>query len=527
MKKRFIYILLITVAFIGCGKGAMFNRLEKTDQFLSEEKPDSAYSELDRIKVSDLKNKRDSAYYFLLKTQTLYRLYKPVTSDSMVNSSIRFYEKAGDKEKLARAYFYKGVTIYDLGQTKEALINMKKAETVALHINDTLLIHNIYEALSIFNGFGGEHELAMKYARNTLQWSYKARNKNWEAYALNNISGLFLEMNQKDSALYYANKSIHLLDYIPKSEWIYFLTNIGTSYISKNRKLAKHYLLESLSVHSNPYTYSALATIYASEGKEQEADSCWRMALQTKDLSLKKEVLQAMFDNRYKKQDFKAASDISKQILATAEALSEKRRSEQVRETQSVYEKEMEASRERQLVTNVTILILVFGLSMFLRQVYIKYKSAKVRNQMMQDQMLINSYTAEIERLKASSAHESQKVAELKQKLTDLQTTQSKTLFKGRELYQHLIKRESVITWRKADFTSLIEYYRLLNLPFVIHLEEDYDSLSPKYKLYEIMRHEGMTDEEIAVIMGVSTSTLRVTKTRIKGKKKGENLFHS
>lgn len=518
MRKNIAYIFIIILTLIGCKNNKTFNKLEEIDNLLSMDRADSAYSEIDKIIESELKDERDSAYYYLLQTQTLYRLYKPVTSDAMINYSIRYYEKSVDKEKLACSYYYKGVTIYDLGRTKDAILNIKKSETLALFIKDKALIHKIYEALAVFNSNENEYDLAADYALKAFKYSDKAHNKNWMAYDLNNMAGIYGKMGMEDSAIFYARKCIPLLQYIPKDDWIYILTNIGTSYICKNRDMAELYLLKSLSIHPDPNTYCALATIYTKEGKNVEANTCWQKALKTKDLKLKTDVLQAMFDSKYKEKNYQAACDLSKQIITTNKEIYEKREYNQVKETQMKYDNEIRTAREQQYIAYATVIAMTLGLLILMLLIYNKYKSTRVQHEIMQNEMLINSYSTEINKLKTSSNNNNEEIDELKKKISDLQNKQSSILFKGRKLYNDIMDGGTVVMWHKDDFTCFIEYYKLLNLPFVIHLEEDYNSLSPKNKFYEIMRHLGRSDEDISITMGVTAVTIRVTKKRIKEK---------
>jgi hypothetical protein len=67
-------------------------------------------------------------------------------------------------------------------------------------------------------------------------------------------------------------------------------------------------------------------------------------------------------------------------------------------------------------------------------------------------------------------------------------------------------------------------------MPFVTHLEEDYDKLSPRNKVIEILHQLGKTDMDMTEIMVITPSTLRVTKTRIKERLKkspSSNEFES
>ena len=62
-----------------------------------------------------MKSKADSAYFFLVQTEVFYRKYIESTSDSGITSSLIFYKEKPDIEKLARAYYYKGVSCTEIG----------------------------------------------------------------------------------------------------------------------------------------------------------------------------------------------------------------------------------------------------------------------------------------------------------------------------------------------------------------------------------------------------------------------------
>lgn len=517
MKKFSAYIIIIVLTLIGCKRDMIYTKLEGIDSLLLNDKLDSAYLEISKIQLSNIEE-RDIAYFYLLKTQTLYRLYKPVTSDSIINYSIKYYEKSKDKEKLACAYYYKGVTIYDLGRTKDALLNIKKAENIALKNKDTILIHKIYEILSIFNAYSGEYDLAMKYAKLTLKLSYKEHNKNWIVYALNNMAGLYEKMKMDDLAVYYANKCMPLMKYVYKENKIDILSTIGTSYISKNRELAIKYLQKAISIHPDAETYLSLATIYSKEGNTDKANEYWHKALNTKDLKLRSDALQAIFDSKYKGQNYREACDISRQLLSTNEALADRQNQEQVKMTQYGYDEEMETARVRQNATYATTITMILTMILLAMWIYYKYKSTKLRNEIMQNQMLINFYTTDIEKIKASNDDETKEIEKLKHKLSDLQKRQSQILSKGHKLYDSIIAGKTTSNWCKDDFINFIEYYRILDLPFIAYIEERYDCLSPKYKFFEILYHIDKTDEEVCQIMEISSSTMRANKTRIKRK---------
>ena len=180
------------------------------------------------------------------------------------------------------------------------------------------------------------------------------------------------------------------------------------------------------------------------------------------------------------------------------------------------YDDGMKDAHERQIITNITVITFILALLIIMVTVYSKYRSAKSRNEIMQNQILINSYAGEINRLKDTESHESQELTKLKQKLDNLQKRQGQILANGHRVYQDILSGGTTATWHKDDFISFIEYYRIQNLEYVLHLEKDYDSLSPKNKFFKILHHLGKSDEDISKIMAVTPTTVRVTKKRIK-----------
>jgi len=61
------------------------------------------------------------------------------------------------------------------------------------------------------------------------------------------------------------------------------------------------------------------------------------------------------------------------------------------------------------------------------------------------------------------------------------------------------------------------------DLAFVRHLEEDYNGLTAKNKIFEILLHENYPQEEVQRIFGIGASTFRANKTRNNAKKKKQS----
>ena len=69
----------------------------------------------------------------------------------------------------------------------------------------------------------------------------------------------------------------------------------------------------------------------------------------------------------------------------------------------------------------------------------------------------------------------------------------------------------------KAEQQAFLDYYVHIDFSFLSSLEA-YDSLSPREKVYLVLIHEGMEEEQVKNMMGLSDTSIRVLKSRIKSK---------
>ena len=133
MKKMWIYILLLFSlvelwSLGGCGGHPHYdNRLTAADSLLKQD-VDSALTLLEAINPASLGSEADQAYHALLLTEARYKCYIPATSDSAVNRALDYYKRHGqEREKVTRAYIYKGAVMEELGENRQAMQYYKKA----------------------------------------------------------------------------------------------------------------------------------------------------------------------------------------------------------------------------------------------------------------------------------------------------------------------------------------------------------------------------------------------------------------
>ena len=126
-----IWVLLVAVV-TGCSHAPRYNgRLVAADS-LMRSNPDSALAVVEGVCRDSLSAEGDRAYRDLLLTQARYRCYVTATSDSDINRALAYYRAhSGEREKLTRAYIYKGAVMDELGHPDSAMLYYKHAEAAA------------------------------------------------------------------------------------------------------------------------------------------------------------------------------------------------------------------------------------------------------------------------------------------------------------------------------------------------------------------------------------------------------------
>ena len=134
--KKLPLVILVIVALVavvmGCSRAPRYDsRLVAADS-LMHDAPDSALAIIDAVSLDSLATEADHAYRDLLLTQARYKCYIVATTDSDINRALAYYQHhSGEREKLTRAYIYKGAVMEELGHPDSAMLYYKHAEANA------------------------------------------------------------------------------------------------------------------------------------------------------------------------------------------------------------------------------------------------------------------------------------------------------------------------------------------------------------------------------------------------------------
>jgi hypothetical protein len=127
-----IFAAVLVTLVTGCdGMHRNDARLMEADSIMWDA-PDSALAVLSAI--DSLSGEANQAYRDLLATQARYKCYQEITAsdDSAITRAISHYRRhSGEREKLTRAYLYKGAVMEELGHVDSAMYYYKTAEVNA------------------------------------------------------------------------------------------------------------------------------------------------------------------------------------------------------------------------------------------------------------------------------------------------------------------------------------------------------------------------------------------------------------
>ena len=506
---------------MGCQQNSLMHQLIEIDSIAFREGNKKAYEMLNDIEPETIVDEESKAYYWLLKIRTELNMSINILSVEPLNQSINYYKSTHQKGKLARAYYYKGYILNSQDKLNEAIVNLKEAETLIKdNEKEIALADHVYYTLSNINYKVKERRLALEYAKLALKTAYLLKNEQNIASDLMILYVDYKELGNKDSAFYYLNKCIPLLNTIPKNNRHIYYANIGNALTDTDITKAEDYLNKSIEIKPNAFAYRSLAQVYYKRGEHDKAKDMWAKALQTDNLYLKSEVLQAMYESQQEEGNYKSASETAMHIAMLKDSIAQKEKDADIRRLQEQFEKEQQMAIEKtqfEMYISIACVLLLLAITFAL---YLYYHNIKSKAELRKTRENLEKYRNLLKLAETEGKSDSKEVERLTQKISELQTKQNALLQNGRERYEEIMAGGTTLKWSRNDFTDCIEYYRTIDAAFIAHLETDYDHLSSKYIFFALMEHLNKTDEELQRIMAIGQNTIRANRSRINQKKR-------
>ena len=543
-----IITILITAGVFGChSKSTIYKELELVDALLQCDQDTAAYHVLNTITSFD--DEECQAYYYLLKTQTDYKLYRVIPSDSLINIAAEYYAKhSDDKSKFGNALHYQSVVNYDLGYIDKALLYAKKSEEIAEAINDYALQNKVYLLLAVFNNNSHDNNLAMEYTYKQLKAAQNAHNDKWAAYAMLNLASLFLQLGMPDSSQHYiahVRKSLNGFDRTSRAYYYYCMGKIANDTASKIQ-----YYDSSAQCNPLPHVLASQAALIKDD-TSKISRLCDKILTSQAWSETKIGALEVMSDIYCRRNDVNRMKEVEDSIKSEMWKMNQNILTDKAVEKQQRYNMEKAEMRFRQRVITImlcSIIALFAWLVIYLRKKLqtkqyeneisrqsitisnLKGNIAAAQNRQQELEAINNELEARLsdggtiskedkDKIAAQMENSKKELAETHNQLTELNAQLDKYMkvfSNGKYLYDSIENGGKAATWTDDDYT---DYYYYSILENDIDLGEYYD-LTPLQKFTLIRLKCTNNPLSVANSLGISETSLRTSLSRIEKKRR-------
>lgn len=548
---RLIWFLPISLFIISCSQNEIYSSL-KTAEDIINDNPDSTLSILREIDYEALKDNQLKALYGLLYTSANIKKQKVPDNDSIMDYSIKIFEYNNDSYHLADSYYYKGMISYAKKQFEVSAQYLKKAESLSIEYGYSRITNKIYERLSYLNYITDNKALTLEYSKKYLNSSIELKDRTLISRAFVMVASSYAAVNLSDSAYYYLESGLRYIDGVDSVLKADILVDVGEMYYEKgDLDLSENNALQSDSIHPNPHAKMLLGKIEYQRGDRIKAKNYWDHALSINDVKVKKELYKIVANYYAETGNYDDAYVISLKLDSLNDTINIS--SKTVQEFQLKYDR---AKSESELYQKILYALVIAFLASIGLLTFLRFHQRRVRSYNSTINTLTNkneTYKSEIESfsekvnmyqheiglyvskvsnyeeeiskniekiklLKTSDRSKQKEIDELKDNISTLYKSIMSELQKGYTIYEIIKNRKPIVHYSDEDLNSLVDFYKIINNKVFSGWLERYTPLSVRQYVFLILEDLGYDDYDIADVLGVSDTTVRSTRSRIKKK---------
>jgi tetratricopeptide (TPR) repeat protein len=206
MKRLITYsLMLLLLSLTGCSLAP--KDLQRAEQ-LMETAPDSSLHILQQISPNNYITSSNKALYGLLMFQALDKNFLTLTPDTLINYSIDYYKREGQKSRLAAAYLYKGRMYKYALRFEDATLCLMKAVDNADKTKDFALLGRIYNDLGSICFKQQDYIKARTEYKLKYEYFRRAAFKSHALEALLDVGRTYTAVHKYDSAMLYYKKAL-------------------------------------------------------------------------------------------------------------------------------------------------------------------------------------------------------------------------------------------------------------------------------------------------------------------------------
>ena len=544
MKKLLFFCYLIIGSFVmSCSQRETPDILEKVERCI-EVYPDSALLLLNQLPYPEKLHGKQRADYALLLTQARDKNYlDSLQSDSLIKIAVDYYQDGKDKVKKGKSLFYYGKVMAFQDSVDHAMKIYLDAEKVLEGTQEFQLQATLQEYIGYLNNDQGMYEVAVDNYRKAIYYSGKASNRLKMAYGYRNIAYLYIARENNDSARWYAERGISLLNGDSTAQALpSFLQILGIVEKSEgNIGEAINYFSDAIKYEKDPnvviHYYLSLGNLYLDKGQFDKAIKCFETGISSRYTFTQAGAYNSLFLLEKRRKDYVKAlfyKEKSDSLLNVAQNQSLKN---QLLVLQRKYErdklimenKQIEQAKRAQLyflLSIILFIIVIGGISFLLLKKMYRERFKKNIRIIRENEQTINHYVYELEQLRQKEniaiENSKEKIGKLNQKIL-LLTNENKAIRENicvnAVFLLDQLKKNTLIVKRmsKNERIQVFQYFDLLFGNFVSRLKNDYELTENNIMLASLIKI-GFTSKELMFVFDCEMNSVFRMKQRLKDK---------
>lgn len=359
---KYLAHLFFILCIVGCSHGQSHNALLTEAEQMVFTQPDSVVRMLSPLWADSTMTEADRALFGLLYTEAIHRSDLSMMADSLIMHSVDYYERVGDRRRLARALLHHAIILYKQMQTHEAVLAMKRAEQMAEREADPAFNWYLYSVLGDVNDNVGNYPQTLRYYRQAYAAARQCDNEEWMVRTLNNIAMTFDLLGETDSLHYYTQMASQLAQNTAGEVYATFLENLARCHMAEGRQQeAKNCLLKAQALFHTDRSAKLLSDIYLDEGDTIAAREQWYRLINSMSPEVSIESYRKLISYLNRRGLTEEVADYSQRLNEVYRRLYEHNDAAGIIELQAQYDKQLKERRQyrRTIALLAAILALV------------------------------------------------------------------------------------------------------------------------------------------------------------------------
>ena len=528
-------IMTLALLLASCGRHEVREEL-RTAESIIENTPDSSLQIISTLDYNTL-NDESRALYGLIYTAGRYKCYLPVDTDTLIDFSIEYYNKTGDKLHLANAIYYKGSIQYNRKDYLASAKYLKQAEALSEKLDDELLRNKIYERLAFINFYNGCLDLSLSYSKKFTESSLIMRDTELITRGLTCVASSYSKLNHLDSALVYINRCMTLSQGIDAESQARILSIVGALVCeNKDTIQGERILRKALSIFEDAFAHRILGNLEFAHNNRNAAKFHWQKALNTDDEKQKAHIYKSLADCYSSENNVEKKNEYILKELEQIKKIQKTTKTHDVLQCQMAFEKE-KSDKEHDSRLMMTRIVLLFAVVAFISSVVyltVKYRHrlalyiselkdkkdriAEYENSLSAYKAELSAHGERIKKLKAEGRLQKQRLDAMLEEMETLPQNVVNGIKKGAAIYAAIQEKQRIGAFSDEDISHLIDFFSIIEEKKYMEISKTYQKLTIRQFLFLIIEGMGYNDYEIADMLSVTETAVRVTRSRIRKK---------